>query len=154
MKGSNDFVALARAIEEQSGWRLDLIHLPSRRLAVVGADKANLDRLTERSLAVREAGLEDAALIYALSVLEGLIRDIGAQHRLRVDHLSTRAIVRDLAFIGVVDDAAVDVLDRAWDQRDRIMRGEDVAASSEAGAVLELIEACRGVQEAMELEAA
>ena len=77
LKGSNDLVALARVIAEQSGWRLDLIHLPSLGLAAVGADKANLDRLMERSLTVRKAGLEDAALIYALSVLEGLSAILG-----------------------------------------------------------------------------
>ena len=154
LKGSNEFVALATAVEQQGGWRLELIHLASLRPAVVGPDKANLDRLVGRSLAAREAGLQDAALIYALSVLEELIRDIGAQHRIKVYQLSTRAIVRDPAFLGVVGEEAADVLDRAWEQRERIMRGVGVGAYPDAGAVAELIDACREVQEAMSLEVA
>jgi hypothetical protein len=57
LKGSNEFVALATAVNQQVGWRLELLHLASRRPAVVGPDKANLDRLVARSLAAREAGL-------------------------------------------------------------------------------------------------
>ncbi len=154
LKGCNEFVALATAVNQQVGWRLELIHLASRRPAVVGSDKANLDRLVARSLAARETGLQDAALIYALSVLEQLIQDIGARHRIKVRQLSTRAIVHDLAFLGVVGEEAVDVLDRAWGQRERIMRGVSAEVYPDAGAIPELIDACREVQEAMQLEAA
>jgi hypothetical protein len=154
LKGSNEFVALATVVNQQVGWPLELIHLASRGPAVVGPDKANLDRLVARSLAAREAGLQDAALIYALSVLEELIRDIGAQHRIKVRQLSTRAIVHDLVFLGVVGEEAADVLDRAWEQRERIMRGVSAEAYPDVGAIAELIDAGREVQEAMQLEAA
>jgi len=154
--GSNEFVALATAIAQHgNNWRLELIHLASRRPAAVGPDKANLDRLVARSLAVRDTGLQDAALLYALSVLEELIRDIGAQHRIKVSQLSTRAIVRDLAFLGVVGEDTVEALDRAWEQRERIMRGETMGASVDSDAVAALVAACRDVQGAMQqLEAA
>jgi hypothetical protein len=154
LKGSNAFVALATAVNQQVGWRLELLHLASRRPAMVGSDKANLDRLVARSLAAREAGMQDAALIYALSVLEELIRDIGAQHRIKVWQLSTRAIVHDLAFLGVLGEEAADVHDRAWEQRERIMRGASAEAYPDAAAIAELIDACQEIQEAMQLEPA
>lgn len=154
LKGSNEFVALATAVGQHEGWRLELIHLASRRPAAVGADRAKLDVLAARSRAAQEAGLQDAALIYALSVLEELIREIGAQHGIKVLRLSARAIVRELAFLGIVGGEAVEVLDRAWAERERIMSGAAGAVHADADAVGTLITACRDVQEAMRLEAA
>jgi hypothetical protein len=87
-------------------------------------------------------------------VLEELIRDIGAQRRIKVRQLSTRAIVHDLAFLGVVGEGAVDRLEHALEQRERIMRGASAEAYPDAAAIAALIDACREVQEAMQLEAA
>lgn len=154
LKGANEFVALAIAVEQHKGWRLELIHLESRRQPVVGMDADALDRLAARTIEVRDAGLQDAALIYALSVLEELIRDIGAQHGVTGAHLSARAIVRQLAFQGVVGEDAVEVLDRAWQQRDRILHGGTADVRGDASAVTELIATCREMQTAMQLEAA
>ena len=154
LKGSNEFVALAAAVEQQAGWRLELIHLASRKPAVVGSDAAQLARLVARSLMVQDAGLHDAALIYALSVLEELIRDVAAQHRAKTYQLSTRAIVSDLVFLGVLSETAADALDRAWERRDRIMHGSMADQGSDRAAITELIQVCREVQAAMQLQAA
>jgi len=101
-----------------------------------------------------DAGLPDAALIYAASVLEELIRDAGAQHRIKGKLHATRAIVRDLAFRGVVGEEAVNALDRAWDQRNRIVHGSASDQNLDRAAVVELIRACREVQAALRLQAA
>ena len=154
LKGSNEFVALATVIDQQEGWRLELIHLASRRPAAVGPDKAKLDVLAARSRAAQEAGLQDAALIYALSVLEELIREVGAQHGIKVLRLSARAIARDLVFLGVVGGETVEALDHAWEQRERIMSGGSAGACPDGDAVGALLAACREVQAAMVLQAA
>lgn len=48
----------------------------------------------------------------------------------------------------------VDVLDCAWEQRERVMRGASAGAYPDGGAIGELADACRVSQVAMQLEAA
>jgi len=154
LKGSNELKELAAAVDQHAGWRFELIALGPSPHDVVPPSETTQDRLTERALALYDAGLPDAALIYAVSVLEELIRDAGAQHRIKGKLHATRAIVRDLAFRGVIGEEAVDALDRAWDERNRIVHGS--ASDQDLGreAIVELIAVCRGVQAAMRLQAA
>jgi len=154
LKGSNELRELAAAVDQHAGWRFELIALGPSPRDVVPPSETTLDRLTERALALYDAGLPDAALLYAASVLEELIRDVGAQHRIKGKLHATRAIVRDLAFRGVVGEEMVDALDRAWDQRNRIVHGS--ASDQDLGreAIVELIRACREVHAEMRLQAA
>jgi hypothetical protein len=154
LKGSNELKELAAAVDQHAGWRFELIALGQSPRDVVPPSEMTLDRLTERALALYDAGLPDAALIYAASVLEELIRDAGAQHRIKGKLHATRAIVRDLAFRGVVGEEAVNALDRAWDQRNRIVHGSASDQNLDRAAVVELIRACREVQAALRLQAA
>jgi uncharacterized protein YutE (UPF0331/DUF86 family) len=87
-------------------------------------------------------------------VLEELIRDAGAQHRIKGKLHATRAIVGDLAFRGVVGEEVADALDRTWDQRNRIVHGSTSDQHLDRAAIVELIAACREVQAVMQLQAA
>ena len=154
LKGSNEIKELAAAVEQHAGWRFELIALASDPRDIAVPSEAELDRLAERSLALYDANLPDAALIYAVSVLEELIRDAGAQHRIKGHRHSTKAIVGELAFRGVVSGEAADALDRAWDQRNQIVHGTAGDKSISRESIVELSEVCREIQAAMELQAA
>jgi uncharacterized protein YutE (UPF0331/DUF86 family) len=154
LKGCNEIKELAGAVDQRGGWRFELIALgPSPRDVVVPSETA-LDRLTERALALYDSGWPDAALLYAAAMLEELIRDAGAQHRIKGKLHATRAIVGDLAFRGVVGEEVADALDRAWDQRNRIVHGSTSDQHLDRASIVELIAACREVQAAMQLQAA
>jgi hypothetical protein len=154
LKGSNEIKELAAAVDQRGGWRFELIALgPSPRDVVVPSETA-LGRLTERALALYDSGWPDAALLYAVSVLEELIRDAAAQHRIKGKLHATRAIVGDLVFRGVVGEEVADALDLAWDRRNRIVHGSTSDQDLGREAIVELIRVCREVHAEMRLQAA
>jgi hypothetical protein len=154
LRGSNEIKELAAAVDQRGGWRFELIALGPNPHDVEVPSETALDRLMERALALYDSGWPDAALLYAASVLEELIRDAGAQHRIKGKLHATKAIVRDLAFRGVLGEEVVDTLDRAWDQRNRMVHGSTSDQHLDRAAISELISACREVQAAMQLQMA
>jgi hypothetical protein len=154
LKGCNEIKELAAAVDQRGGWRFELIALgPSPRDVVVPSE-TSLDRLTERALALYDSGWPDAAPLYAVSVLEELIRDAGAQYRIKGKLHATKAIVGDLVFRGVVGEEVADALDLAWDRRNRIVHGSMSDQRLDRAANVDVIAACREVQVAMQLQAA
>jgi uncharacterized protein YutE (UPF0331/DUF86 family) len=121
---------------------------------VVVPSETALERLTERALALYDSGWPDAALLYAASVLEELIRDAGAQHCINGKRHATRTIVNDLAFRGVVGEEVADALDLAWDRRNLIVHGSTSDYNLDRAAIVEVIAACREVQAVLQVQAA
>jgi CheY-like chemotaxis protein len=153
-KGSNEIKELAAAVDRRGGWRFELIALGPNPPDVVVPSETALDRLTERALALYDSGWPDTALLYAASVLEELIRDAGAQHRIKGKLHATQVIVSDLVFRGVVGEEVADALDRAWERRSRIVHGSTSDQHLDRAAIVEVIAACREVQAEMRLQAA
>jgi hypothetical protein len=121
---------------------------------VVVPSERTLDRRTERALPLYGSGWPDAVLLCAASVLEELIRDAGAQHRIKGKPHATTAIVRDLAFRGALSQEMVDALDRAWNQRNRIVHGSISDQNLDRAVILELIRAWHQIQAAIQLQVA
>lgn len=154
LKGSNELVETAAAIDQHPGWRFELIALGPPRNDVAVPARATLDQLVGRAMHLHQSGLPDAALVYILAVLEELIRAVGAQHGIRGKQVAASAIVRDLAFRGILTDEIVDVFDQAWAIREGIMHGAGGGPNSAEPKLEPLIEACRQVRGAIELQAA
>jgi hypothetical protein len=94
------------------------------------------------------------AVIFLVSLLEELIRDVGMQHGLKGYREATRAIIRELAFRGIVGNDVVDALDAGWDRRNRIVHGSDAGRTASGDDIAALMAACRELRETMSLEAA
>jgi hypothetical protein len=154
LKGCNEIKELAAVVDRQAGWRFELIALAAGPGDVVVPSEEKLERLMARGLALHEAGYGEAAIIFLVSVLEELIRDVGLQHGLKGYRESTRAIVRELEFRGIVGGEVVDALDTGWDRRNRIVHGTEAGQPHSGDDVATLTAACRDLREAMNLEAA
>lgn len=154
LKGSNEIKELAAVIDQQAGWRFELMSLGTGPWDVVVPSEEKLERLIARGVALRDDGADDVAVIFLVSLLEELIRDVGLQHGLKGYRESTRAIIRELAFRGIVGNDAVDALDAGWDRRNRIVHGGDVGRIGSGDDIAALMAACRDLRETMSLEAA
>jgi hypothetical protein len=154
LKGSNEIKELAAVIDRQAGWRFELMSLGIGPWDVVVPSEEKLERLIARGVALRDAGADDVAVIFLVSLLEELIRDIGLQHGLKGYRESTRSIIRELAFRGIVGNDAVDALDAGWDRRNRIVHGSDAGRTASGDDIAALMAACRELRETMSLEAA
>lgn len=154
LKGSNEIKELAAVIDQQAGWRFELMSLGIGPWDVVVPSEEKLERLIARGVALRDAGADVVAVIFLVSLLEELIRDVGLQHGLKGYRESTRAIIRELAFRGVVGNDVVDALDAGWDRRNRIVHESGAGRTGSGGAIAALMAACRELRETMSLEAA
>ena len=154
LKGSNEIKELAAVVDRQAGWRFELIALAAGPGGVVVPSEEKLERLLARGLALHEAGYGEVAVIFLVSVLEELIRDVGLQHGFKGYRESTRAIARELAFRGVVGDEVVDALDTGWDRRNRIVHCTEAEQTDSGDDITALTAACRDLREAMNLQAA
>jgi hypothetical protein len=154
LKGSNEIKELAAVIDQQSGWRFELMSPGIGPWDVLVPSEEKLERLIARGVALRDAGADDVAVIFLVSLLEELIRDVGLQHGLKGYRESTRAIIRELAFRGIVGNDVVDALDAGWDRRNRIVHGSDAGRTAGGDDIAALMAACRELRETMSLEAA
>ncbi|HTW69446.1 MAG TPA: hypothetical protein VME47_06135 [Acetobacteraceae bacterium] len=154
MIGSNEFVALAKAVNAQASWRLELISLGRRRPIVEERSKDALDRLLAAAWIAFDAGQREMALIYLVSLLDEFVRDAAMRHRIRGRDRTAPAVIHELAFMGVIDEATADVLDDAWERRNAIVHGRGEAESPSKPEVARLVAACREIEAAMRLEAA
>jgi hypothetical protein len=154
LKGSTEIKELAAVIDKQAGWRFELMSLGIGPWDVVVPSEEKLERLIARGVALRDAGADDVAVIFLVSMLEELIRGVGLQHGLTGFRESTRAIVNELAFRGIVGNDTIDALDAGWDRRNRIVHGSDAGRTDSGDDIVALTAACRELREGMRLEAA
>src|SRR5579872_5644807 len=75
LRGSNEIKELAAVIDQQAGWRFELVSLGIGPWDVVVPSEEKLERLIARGVALRDAGADDVAVIFLVSLLEELIRD-------------------------------------------------------------------------------
>jgi len=152
--GSNEFVALAKAVEANAGWRLELISLGRRKPVAEGLAEDALERLIAAAWSAFDAGKPDTALIYLVSLLDEFVRDAAIRHRVKWCDLAGPAIVHNLVFMGVIGEETANALYDAWKRRNAIVHGHSAAESPSKAEIARLIAACRDVQAAMRLEAA
>jgi len=154
LRGSNEIKELAAAIDAHAGWRFELISLGTRKdAASAGVSEDSLEQLLASPLTAYDSGRRDLALIYLVSVLDELVRDVAVRYRIKGRDRSARAVISELAFQGIIDGATADVLDRAWDRRNAIVHGRIEVESPSRDEVLRVVAACREVQSSMRLKA-
>jgi uncharacterized protein YutE (UPF0331/DUF86 family) len=154
MIGSNELVALAKAVNAQTGWRLELISLGQRKPVAAELPEDALDRLVAAAWTAFDAGQREMALIYLVSLLDEFVRDAAVRHRIRGRDGAASGVIQELAFMGVIDETTADVLEDAWERRNAIVHGVAQAEGPSRAEIARIINACRHVEAAMRLEAA
>lgn len=149
--GANEFVGLAKAVDAHAGWRLELISLGRRRSAAEGLDEARLERLLAPAWDAFERGQRDMALIYLVSLLDELVRDAAIRHHVGGRDRAAAAVIHDLAFMGVIDDATADVLDAAWQRRNALVHGRTATEVPSRDDIARMVKACRKIRSAIGL---
>ena len=155
LRGSNELRELAATIAAHSEWRFELISIGAGKDGMAtGLSVDGLEHLLASSLTAYDAGQHGLSLIYLVSVLEELVRDTAAQHRVKGRDRSTRTIIRELAFQGIIDEITADVLDHAWDRRNAIVHGRAATEGISRDEILRITTACRALQVALGLQIA
>lgn len=152
--GSNAFVELAKAVEAHPEWRLELVSLGTSKRKSMEVSEDDLERLLAAGLGAAESGQRAFALIYLVSVLDELVRDLAMQHHVGAADRIVPAIVDELAFQGIIAEGTADLLDWAWNRRSAMLHGAADAASPSEEQIARLIAACRELHVAARLEAA
>ena len=154
MIGSNELVALAKAVNAQEGWRLELISLGRRKPGTEELSEDALDRLLAAAWTTFDTGQREMALIYLVSLLDEFVRDAAMRHRISGRDRAAPAVIHELAFMGVIDEATADVLEDAWERRNAIVHGHTRKDGPSRAEIARIVAACRHVEAAMRLEAA
>ena len=141
--GSNEFVELAKTIEAHAGWRLELISLGRRKPAVEELSQDGLEGLLAAGLSAFESGQRGLSLIYLVSVLDELVRDVATRHRIKGRDRSASAIIQELAFQGIIGEETANVLDWAWKRRNAMVHGHAGEETSRTE-IVQVVAACRG----------
>lgn len=118
---------LARRVQEQPGWRFDLVHVPSprgpaaARQASLGAEEIRLQLQAVRSIA--RAGYGAAALMLSWSAAEAALRLLADEHSVPYEPHRPRELVRALTAAGLLEQQDNDALVRGWEARNRAVHG-------------------------------
>ena len=154
LKGSNEIIELAEAVAQHDGWRFELVSTGRTVPRPAQLSDDDLDRLLAPALSEDAAGRPDVALIYLVSLLDELVHDAVVWHDIRGRDRSARALIGELSFLGIIEDATADVLEQAWDWRNRIVHGRSASPGPSAEEVGRVMDACRELVAATKLQAA
>lgn len=130
LKGSNDLTELAARVAEHPTWRFELIALEApgaseTRTVSVG----ELGLLFKAAMREFEAGndtLRRTLLIGLTSILEALLHQVALERGVEIAGRSMGALIRELSFQGIVDDALMTGLERARTWREAVLHGGTV----------------------------
>ncbi|GGE07984.1 hypothetical protein GCM10011390_28780 [Aureimonas endophytica] len=145
VRKANELTLVADRVARLPGWRFELIAIapePAGRLAT-REQLATLADKVDRALA---AGLSDMALDYAAHAAGLLITEAGRLEGLKVDHMATRDVARELVVRGVLPKPLFESFDLAWRRRGELMHldpTELAPSSEEVRQVMRLIENLR-----------
>jgi len=152
--GSREVVDVAAAVASHREWRFELVSTGRSVTLPVVLSSEELDQLLAPALSDNTAGRQDVALIYLVSLLDELVHDAVVWHDIRGRDRSARALIGELSFLGVIEDATADVLEQAWDWRNRIVHGRSASPGPSREDVRRVMDACRELAAATKLQAA
>ena len=143
LKGANDVVDLAARVEGKRGWRLELVApaspepRPDPGLARVRFQEIAGDRHFGP-----DSGLADAKALYLTAMLDVLVTDLAKCHGIKTRDKSTRRIVAELTFKGIIDEAMDDDIRDALMLRDGLAHDPRAAAWEDHARLERLTAAC------------
>ena len=109
--GSNEIVELAARVDAHPGWRFEFVSLGREEVAATGPSEQGLEQLMASALTAYDAGERKLALIYLVSVVEELLRDVAVENRVKTRGRDTRTIIGALEFEGLIDAATTSDLE-------------------------------------------
>ena len=92
---------------------------PGERILVSTSER--MDFVEERAQRALKVGLTDVAYAYAYMALEQLLSDLALQHGLKIQKISLAQGSRDLVSRGIISREALDALEQARTNRNRLM---------------------------------
>jgi hypothetical protein len=123
VRGSNDLMKVAERVSRQPGWRFELVTIsPIERVSVPTPKR--MDFIEERAHRASKIGLTDLAYAYAYMALEQILSDLALQHGLNAGRLSITQSSRDLVSRGIISREALDALEQARIDRNRLMHAD------------------------------
>ncbi|OUL25065.1 hypothetical protein BV378_15940 [Nostoc sp. RF31YmG] len=124
---SSYLTALAKAVNNQPGWRFELVVTNPVKSAVVEGNAQILltSEIKERIRLVRElSGKEQAAaLILAWSAIEAALRLVGQEQGLELAKKPSLLIIKELYSLGVISQEDYQILDEGLQSRNLIVHG-------------------------------
>ncbi|OUL32803.1 hypothetical protein BV372_18315 [Nostoc sp. T09] len=124
---SSYLTALAKAVNNQPGWRFELVVTNPVKSAVVegNAQILLISEIKERIRLVRElSGKEQAAaLILAWSAIEAALRLVGQEQGLELAKKPSLLIIKELYSLGVISQEDYQILDEGLQSRNLIVHG-------------------------------
>ena len=137
LRESQDFAALASAVDAEPGWRLDLWVADSRNTWPVDtkAEQLTYQQIRERIADIRDLLashpegierplLEEAATVLAWATMEATLRQVADQQGIRLQQRNQpAAVLKQLYSLGILDRHLYASLQGALDIRNRIVHG-------------------------------
>ena len=141
IRGSNDLVWLAKKIDTEDDWRLELVSVGSGELLVEIDDNTVVDLDAEARLLL-EAGFIDAAFVVVWAHVEAIIASFAVLNRINPANRALPQLLQDLYRCGLVDDDVQEALQSAWSKRNLIAHSAGTASSYD---VESLVASCRSL---------
>jgi hypothetical protein len=129
LRGNSKLVELARVVNEQPGWRLDLVVLPgpnSQDRIVAEATEPSLEQIDqafESAERLVEAGELTTALLIAWASLEATMRRSARAENIEVKSYSPLFLLRALYSMGLLEPADFDSLSEILEIRNTVAHG-------------------------------
>lgn len=124
LRGSNDLREVAERVAHASGWRFELVTIPStKNVSVPGPER--IGHIAERARRALKVGLADAAYTYAFSMVEVLMSDLALQNGIEVTRMPFPKVVRDLVSQGVVSHEVLEEIEQARAVRNRVVHADE-----------------------------
>jgi hypothetical protein len=145
LRGSNDLTELASRIQGQPGWRLELFALGTEAADVSVLSTPDwLEHMLRRPGRFADPSQEQFYVIYLFEVLVYLLSGMATLNKVKLTGKSARRVAQELAFVGVIDQDALDRIEASLDRRDKLMHRQLTDRSPEDQAA-ELTALCRDI---------
>lgn len=119
---------LAREIQEQRGWRLELVVTNPEEETVteetyVPLDESDIAKRVDEVQHILNAGHLEAALLLAWSTAEAALRILAEREGIQLGKNQPAYIVKNLAFLGAIEQQDYETLWRALQTRNSVVHG-------------------------------
>lgn len=143
LQGSNEIVSLAERVASENTWRFELVvtNRAEKETSLASPEIARLfGKLLSEAQVLFKSGLRDAAVVYAFSALEALIRDIARKHETNADEKSFPLLLRALVYQGYIDHELFSSLQILQEERNRIVHQIDPGIHISEGDIEKIVE--------------
>jgi hypothetical protein len=130
--GAKYLEALAQVISNTSGWRFELVVTNPEEDFIAEETNAPLiesdsAKRLEEARNLLKSGYYDAALLIGWSAVEGILRELGEREKLVFEKKGPAYLIKNLAFLGILNDQDYDSLWNMLKARNVIAHGYDIA---------------------------